>query len=62
MILIAVKETDHTVTTTEGKVIHKKLASNPLKFLPSRSSDDTVEKVEEGKVHGNGKGNRAQSR
>ena len=31
-ILTAVKETDHTVTTFDGKTIHKKLASKPLKF------------------------------
>ena len=37
-ILTAVKETKHTVTTSEGKTIHKKLASKPIKFqLPKKS-------------------------
>ena len=31
-ILTAVAETDHTVTTSEGRVIHKKLVFRPLKF------------------------------
>ena len=35
--LTAVQETDHTVTTAEGKVIRKKLESNPLKFEPSKT-------------------------
>ena len=29
-ISTAVKETDHTITTSEGRVIHKELASKPL--------------------------------
>ena len=38
--LTAVKETKHTVTTSEGKVKHKKLASNPIKFqLPKKSEE-----------------------
>ena len=35
-ILIAVKGTKHTVTMADGKTIHKKLESNPLKFQPSK--------------------------
>ena len=31
-ILTAIKETNHTVTTSDGRTIHKKLASKPLKF------------------------------
>ena len=39
-MLTAVKETKHTVTTSEGKIIHKKLASKPLKFqLPKKSEE-----------------------
>ena len=38
-ILTAVNETDQTVTTADGKVIHKKLASNLQKFQPSKRSD-----------------------
>ena len=30
--LTAVRKTGHTITTADGNVIHKKLASNPLKF------------------------------
>ena len=29
------------MTTAEGKVIHKKLASKPLKFQPSMKSEET---------------------
>ena len=39
-ILTAAKETKHTITTTDGKTIHKKLASN-LKFQPSKKADET---------------------
>ena len=39
-ILTAVAETDRTVTTSEGRVIHKKLASKPLKFQTSRKPED----------------------
>ena len=35
-LLTAVKGTKHTITTSEGKTIHKKLASNPVKFQLSR--------------------------
>ena len=31
-ILTAVNETKHTITTSDGKIIHKKLASKPIKF------------------------------
>ena len=31
-MLTAVKETKHTVSTSEGKIIHKKLASKLIKF------------------------------
>ena len=35
-ILTAANETKHTITTTDGKVIHKKLASGPLNFSQQR--------------------------
>ena len=36
-MVTAGKETKHTVTTSEGKIIHKKLASKPIKFqLPKK--------------------------
>ena len=37
--LTVVKETDHTVTTAEGMVIHEKVESNTLKFQPSKSEE-----------------------
>ena len=40
-ILTAAKETKHTINTTDGKVIHKKLASNPLKFQPTKKAEET---------------------
>ena len=40
-ILTAAKESKHTITTTDGKVIHKKLASNPLKFQPTKNAEET---------------------
>ena len=39
-ILTAAKETKHTITTTDGKVIHKKLASNPLKFQSTKKTEE----------------------
>ena len=39
-ILTAVNETKHTVTTSEGKIIHKKLASKPIKFQLSRKPEE----------------------
>ena len=39
-ILTAAKETKHTITTTDGKVIHKKLASNPLKIQPTKKAEE----------------------
>ena len=39
-ILTAVAETDHTITTSEGRVIHKKLASLPLKFQTSKKPEE----------------------
>ena len=39
-VLTAVAETGHTVTTSEGRVIHKKLASKPLKFQTSRKPEE----------------------
>ena len=39
-ILTAIKETDHTVTTSEAKIIHKMLASKPLKFQTSKRTDE----------------------
>ena len=38
--LTAIKETDHTVTTADGKILHKKLASNPLKFQPPKKPEE----------------------
>ena len=38
--LTAVAETGHTVTTSEGRVIHKKLASRHLNFQTSRKPED----------------------
>ena len=40
-ILTAARETKHTITTTDGKIIHKKLASNPLKFQPVKKNEET---------------------
>ena len=40
-ILTAARETKHTITTTDGKIIHKKLASNPLKFQPLKKNEET---------------------
>ena len=34
------RETKHNITTTDGKTIHKKLASNPLKFQPSKKAEE----------------------
>ena len=39
-ILTAVAETGHTITTSEGRIIHEKLASKPLNFQTSRKSED----------------------
>ena len=39
-IFTAVKETDHTVTTSEGRVIYKKLASKPLKFQTLKRTEE----------------------
>ena len=39
-ILTAVAKTDHTVTTSEGRVIHKNLASRPLIFQTSRKPEE----------------------
>ena len=39
-VLTAVAETGHTVTTSEGRVIHKKLASKPLKFQTPRKPEE----------------------
>ena len=44
-ILTAVKETGHTITTSEGRVIHKKLASKPLKFQTSRKTDEQIRAI-----------------
>ena len=40
--LTAVNETKHSVTTSEGKIIHKKLASNPIKFQLSKKTRRTA--------------------
>ena len=39
-ILTAASETKHTITTTDGKDVHKKLASNPLKFQPAKKAEE----------------------
>ena len=39
-LLSAVEETKHTITTSEGKTKHKKLASKPIKFQPSRKPEE----------------------
>ena len=39
-MLTAIKETKHTITTSEGKTIHKKLASKPVKFQLSRELEE----------------------
>ena len=39
-ILTAIKETNDTVTTSDGRTIHKKLASKPLKFQTPRKPDE----------------------
>ena len=38
--LTAVKEIDHTVTTSKGRVLHEKLSSKPLKFQTSIKTDE----------------------
>ena len=40
-ILTVVKETKHTVTTADGKTIHKNLASILFKFQPSKKTGET---------------------
>ena len=44
-ILTAVKKTDYTVTISEERIIHKKLASKPLKFQTSRRTDEQQRRV-----------------
>ena len=39
-ILTAVNETKHTITTSEGKVIHEKLASKPIKVQSSEKPEE----------------------
>ena len=39
-MLTAMKETKHKITTSEGKTIHKKLASKPVKFQLSRKPEE----------------------
>ena len=38
--LTAVRETGHTITLADRKIIHKKLASNPLKFQPTKKREE----------------------
>ena len=39
-ILTAVNETKHTITTSDGKIIHKKVSSKPIKFqLPKKPEE-----------------------
>ena len=40
--LTANKETKHTVTTSDGRTIHKKLASNHLKFRSSKKTEENI--------------------
>ena len=40
-ILTAVKETKHRVPTADGRLIHKKFASNPPKFQPAKRLEET---------------------
>ena len=39
-ILTAVNKTKHTVTASEGKIIHKKLVSKPIKFQLSKKPEE----------------------
>ena len=39
-ILTAIKESEHTVTTSEGKIFHKTLASKPLKVQSFKRTDE----------------------
>ena len=39
-VLTARRESDHTITTSEGKIVHKKLASNPIKFQLSKRPNE----------------------
>ena len=39
--LTAVKETGHTITTADGKIRHKKLASNPFKVQPPKKPEES---------------------
>ena len=39
-MLTGIKETKHTITTSEGKTIHKKQASKPVKFQLSRKPEE----------------------
>ena len=38
----AVRETGHTISTAEKKIVHKKLASNPLKFQPPKKPEESM--------------------
>ena len=38
--LTATKETKHIITTSEGRIIHKKLASKPIKFQLPRKLEE----------------------
>ena len=42
-ISTAMKKTDLTVITSEGKIVHRKLASKPLKFQTSKKNRRTKE-------------------
>ena len=39
-ILTAVNETKHTVTTSEGNILHEKIASKPIKFQLSKKPEE----------------------
>ena len=39
--LTANKATKHSVTTSDRKTINRKLACNPLKFQPSKKTEET---------------------
>ena len=39
-VLMAIRESGHTITTSEGKIVHKKLASKPIKFQLSKKPNE----------------------
>ena len=39
-VLTAIRESGHTITTSEGKIVHEKLAFNPIKFQLFKKPDE----------------------